>query len=265
MRANVLLILIAAAGLLRFPAATAAEPRSGEKAASRWALLIGVDDYAEAEKLRFCGADMQALSKQLIGSGFGEEQVFVLHDQSAQSKYRPSKANIERRLELVLGLVEQGDLVVVGFSGHGVHLNDKSYLCPEDTRLEEPGSMVSLDSVYERLQKCPAAFKLLLVDACRNDPRPGGTKSLTPTAGTKQFAKSLDRPPEGILLLTSCASGQISWEEEKFGHGVFMHYVLEGLQGAADVEHKGQVSLMELYHYANLKTKSYVSARDKHG
>jgi formylglycine-generating enzyme required for sulfatase activity len=257
MRGKVLLILIAAMGLFRGASATAAEA-AGEKVGGRWAILIGVDDYAEANKLRFCGADMQSLAQKLIGAGFSAEQVLVLHDNASQSKYRPLKPNIERQLGLVLDAVERGDLVVVGFSGHGVHLNGKSYLCPEEARLEEPATLISLEGVYEKLQRCSASFKLLLVDACRNDPRPGGTKSLTPTAQSRQFAQSLDHPPEGILLLTSCAPGQISWEDESLGHGVFMHFVLEGLDGAADVEHQGRVSLTELYRYVNQKTKSYV-------
>ena len=62
--------------------------------------------------------------------------------------------------------------MIVGFSGHGVALGEKSYLCPSGADLEDPaGTMVPLESVYERLDKCRAAMKLFLVDACRNDPR----------------------------------------------------------------------------------------------
>ena len=237
--------------------AQAAEKRVG----SRWALLAGVDNYAEAQKLQFCGADMRSLRKQLVASGFPEPQVFLLDDQAQETKYRPLKANIERQLELVLGLVEQDDLILVAFSGHGVHRDGKSYLCPSETRLADPATMISLDAVYERLQKCRAALKLLLVDACRNDPRVAGERNLGAAEDVQQFARSLERPPEGILLLTSCAPGQVSMEEKEFGHGVFMHYVLEGLQGRADDDRNGRVSLMELYKFANRQTKLYVARK----
>lgn len=227
----------------------------------RWALLVGVDDYAEAAKLQYCGADMRAMSEQLVASGFPEKQVFLLHDKAEDNKYRPMKANIERQLDLVLNLVEPGDLIVVGFSGHGVHIEGKSYLCPAETRLDEPATMVPLDAVYERLKQCPAALKLLLVDACRNDPRQGGQRSLKPTEGAKQFARSLEQLPEGILLLSSCAPGQISMEDEEFAHGVFMHYVLDGLRGQADDDANGAVSLVELYKFANRETKTHVARK----
>jgi formylglycine-generating enzyme required for sulfatase activity len=51
----------------------------------------------------------------------------------------------------------------------------------------------------------------------------------------------------------------VSWEDEKLSHGVFMHYLLEGLQGEA--ANRGQVTLVGLYEYASLNTKKYVDRR----
>lgn len=225
----------------------------------RWALLVGVDDYVKVQKLHYCGADIRALGKQLETSGFPREHVYLLHDEAQKTQYRPVKANIEEQLKLVLGLVEKNDLIVVAFSGHGVHLDGKSYLCPSETDLDNPATMIALDSVYERLDKCPAALKLLLVDACRDDPRLKGQRSLTPQAGTTGLARSLEAPPKGILLLNSCAPGEVSMEDQAFGHGVFMHFVLQALQGAADANGNGRISLLELALYTNDKTKTYVS------
>jgi formylglycine-generating enzyme len=237
----------------------AEQPQSPKKNAggSRWALLIGVDEYLHCESLKYAGADMRAMRGRLVATGFPEKQVFLLHDKAEQSKYRPFKPNIDRELEQVLGMVEQDDLVVLAFSGHGVHLDSRSYLCPTEAELKDAKTLVSLDTVYERLAKCPASLKLLLVDACRNDPRREGQRGVGPNVGTKQFAESLERPPQGILLLTSCAPGQVSMEEKDFGHGVFMHFLLEGLGGKA-ADQDGAVSLVGLFKYANKHTKFYV-------
>ncbi len=151
-------------------------------------------------------------------------------------------------------MVERDDFIVVGFSGHGVHLKGKSYLCPGDAKLDDPQSLIPLDSVYEMLQQSPAVLKLLLVDACRNDPRLDGERSFAPTEGTRQFATSLEQPPRGILLMTSCVPGEIAREEKEFGHGVFMHFLLDGLRGKADEDSSGGVSLIEAYRYAETRT-----------
>jgi len=257
-RTACLAVLLAAAGPL---AAPARQPGAG-LGRIRWALLIGVDDYLWLRKLNFCGADMQALAEQLVVSGVPKDHVYLLHDK-ADNRYRPTRSVIEAQLELLFKLVEPGDLVVVAFSGHGVHLKGKSYLCPTDAKFDDRASLVSVERVYEQLAGCPAALKLFLVDACRNDPRPEGQRAADSSAEFQQlardFGQSIERPPEGILLLTSCAPGEVAREDRQFGHGVFMHFLLEGLRGQADANRNGRVSLMELYLYANDKTKTYVA------
>ena len=61
------------------------------------------------------------------------------------------------------------------------------------------------------------------------------------------------------MLLSSCKPGQISMEDKEFGHGVFMHFVLEGLAGKADANGDQIVSLQELYKFAEQETKIYVA------
>ena len=225
----------------------------------RWALLIGVDDYTELGKLRFAGNDQRALAEQLTAVGFPEDQVFVMHDKANESRYLPFRENIEKQLELVLGMASRGDLVIVGFSGHGVQIEDKSYLCPADARLERlEATSISMESVYNRLAKSRATLKLFLVDACRNDLVPAGRRSVALTRSLGEFASMREKPPEGIMLLASCGPSQVSMEDADFKHGVFMHYLLEGLQGQA-ANSDGAVTLAGLYDYASLETKKYVA------
>jgi len=240
----------------------------------KWALLIGVDDYIHVNDLSYCGRDVADLTRRFIELGFPEDHVFVLHDDAPQRKNEPYKSNIDTMLELLLGtfdesgsrlkrqgLVSPDDLVVVAFSGHGVHLDGASYFCPIDARLDRPSSLVSLDRLYRLLSLSPAGVKLLLVDACRNDPRPGGTRELKATAETAGFAGSLEKPPKGVLVLSSCAPGQVSVEDKDLEHGVFMNYLLEGLAGEADRREgnrNDRVSLLELYRYSHDRTKTHV-------
>ena len=41
----------------------------------------------------------------------------------------------------------------------------------------------------------------------------------------------------------------MSLELPELGHGIFTYYLVEGLKGAADANHDGIVSLIELYAY----------------
>ena len=109
---------------------------SGGGKANRWAILIGVDDYIDFADLNYCGADMTALQKQLIASGFDERQIFLLNDNVKSKKDLPLKANIDKQIATVLKLVEPDDLVLLAFSGHGVQLGTTAYLCPTDAKLK---------------------------------------------------------------------------------------------------------------------------------
>ena len=232
-----------------------------KKPGSRWAVLIGVDDYAELGKLRFAGADQQALATQILASGFSEDQIFLLHDKARENKYRPFRENIEKQLSLVFQLVGPGDLIIISFSGHGVQLDGKSYLCPVDTRLDKlADTMIPLEKIYDGLAKSKATLRLLLVDACRNDFVPAGRRSVSLSRSLGEFAGAVETPPKGILLLSSCDAGQVSMEDETVGHGVFMHYMLEGLQGKAANE-AGVVLLAGLYDYASFQTKKHVARK----
>ncbi|MEO8497949.1 MAG: SUMF1/EgtB/PvdO family nonheme iron enzyme [Planctomycetota bacterium] len=227
----------------------------------KWAILVGIDDYSNVKDLRYCGADMRALRDRLVASGFPKDHVIVLHDEAPENRFKPFKSNIEQQLELVLKLAGKDDMVVLAFSGHGVHLEGGSYLCPIDAQLDDPVTLVSLEKIYGQMKDSAAALKLILVDACRNDPKLGGQKGLAES--TKLFADAIkgDELPKGSILLNSCTAGEVSWEDENFKHGVFMHFLLEGLKGKADDNKSGDVTLSELSKYVNYQTKKHVFAR----
>jgi formylglycine-generating enzyme required for sulfatase activity len=268
--------------LALFTAAGGLQAQDGQKnltrdraANQKWAVLIGVDQYTNATKLDCCGKDALALKDHLVQAGFLADHVFVLHSATTVEKDRPFKANIQQQLGLVLGryddkgesvqagLAGKGDLVVVSFSGHGVFLpqTKTSYLCPAETDLGEPQTLIALDQVYRQLQACPAEQKLLVVDACRNVPLECGARAPGNDDRVKDFAEALKDAPKGkgLLLLASCAPGECSYEEPEWGHGIFTYFLMEGLSGAADQRGRGYVTMLDLYQYANEKTRTYVA------
>jgi formylglycine-generating enzyme required for sulfatase activity len=94
------------------------------------------------------------------------------------------------------------------------------------------------------------------------EPRRGGQKSLQATKrGTQEFATPLESPPQGNLLPTSCAPGEISMEDKEFGHGVFLHFVLEGLKRKADTDGDRKVSPAELDKFTNVQMNAFVAKK----
>ncbi len=101
----------------------------------------------------------------------------------------------------------------------------------------------------------------MLVDACRNDPL-SPRRSIRPIAElvsvTRPFKK---RPPGGVAALFSCSEGQVAYEDDDLKHGVFFHFVIEGLKGNADEEsgnRDGKVTLGELASYTSTEVYKFV-------
>ena len=241
----------------------AEESPPATKKIQRYALLIGADDYAPPlSKLQYCFNDMEDLRSHLEIAGFSTENITFMNDRSVSSRMHPTKANIERELALRLQLANKDDVVLVAFSGHGVHIDGKSYLCPTDANLDGTSSLVEINDIYALMEKCAAGEKLLIVDACRNEPIVRGFKT---GSSLDDLALQVQAPPRGLIVLSSCEPQQFSAEDPELQHGVFMHYIIQGLEGPADTNvdiggnGNGKISLDELYYYAHEKTKLHVA------
>ena len=239
------------------------DDRPVTKKIQRYALLIGADDYAPPlSKLQYCYNDMSDLRAHLEIAGFAPDNITFMNDRDGSSRMHPTKANILRELALRLQLANKDDIVLVAFSGHGVHIDGQSYLCPTDANLDGTASLVEINDIYRMMEKCAAGEKLLIVDACRNEPIVRGFK-----AGklADDLALLVQAPPRGLIVMSSCEPQQLSAEDPTLQHGVFMNYVIEGLEGPADTNEQiggnsnGRISLDELYYYAHEKTKIHVA------
>jgi hypothetical protein len=158
--------------------------------------------------------------------------------------------------------VGPADSVLVAFAGHGVQFRgeDEVYFCPAGAKLADKTTLVSLSDIYRELEKCPAGFKGLLSDACRNDPLVAEARS----AGRVELG-SVTRPrtavpPGGLVSLFSCSPGEQAFESGELQHGVFFHYVIRGLRADADLDHDGQVTLPELEQYVKKEVYRFVRA-----
>lgn len=240
---------LAVASLLFASAPSAARAQEGK----RYALVVGVNEY-EHEKLKaleYAVNDAAELGAILEKSGY---LVTELTDTAGKKdpKLAPTKANIEKHLRAVLGGAKKGDLVLVALAGHGLQFEGDrdAYFCPSDAKplKSKADSLVSLKGVYEELDGSFAGMKVLLVDACRDDP------SRSRGVG----ADTAPRPPQGVAALFSCKAGQRAFESAKYKHGIFFHHVLAGLRGEA-ADKRGRVTFAGLAAHVGQEVPNDVS------
>lgn len=256
------------------------EPAFHAKESRFRALLIGVNDYERLQDLKYCEQDVIALKDQLVRLGLPGEQIVCLTASDSEPIRRPTFRNIDEQLDSLFAGLDEESVLMIALSGHGGafefrdatgEIRTESFYCPLDARLGEPNdTMVPVKAIYDRLDACPARFKMLLVDACR-DRRfapPGGRTAVNEAKCLDDFSKSLGDAtslPRAALALVSCTSGEQSYEHEKLGHGVFMHFVLKAVAGEPDAgplgDHNGVVSFRELHQYVVRNTSDYVRGR----
>lgn len=224
----------------------------------RHALLIGVDSFVSLSQLNYCVADAKALGEKLKELDFSVNLLIT----GSEARLDPLTKTINERIDSFLQRIGDDDMVVFAFSGHGVRINDQSYLCPKNADISDVSTLISLKDLKDRLER-KGRFRMILIDACRNDLQRSVKASIDVADSVRGFAKSIDdaEVPNGTVLINSCMAEEFSYEDEKLGHGVFMYNVLQALDGKADgVEggKDGYVSLSELSKYVADSTNAYV-------
>lgn len=221
----------------------AAEVQVGRKLA----LLVGVKDYdhAQLNNLQYAENDVEELADVLRKQKF-EVVLLTTHLGKQDPKKLPTAANVKAELANLLKNVTKRDLALIGLAGHGIQPlgSDKAYFCPQDAnpkivegKLKEPSTvafpdlLICIDDLLATLDDSGVGQKLLLVDACRNDPTVRGRR------GVDRVKVSALPPETGVLL--SCSNGQFAFEHKswgKGGHGAFFSAVIDGLNGRAGIE-----------------------------
>ena len=237
----------------------------------RYALLVGVRNYSENSglaDLKYTDADVESLADVLKASGFRSENVTLMTQKRGadDTRFLPTRENIRRELASLLRDRNPHDSVFVALAGHGVQFkgDDQSYFCPADAAVVDKdkakGTLIPLGDVYKDLETSPAGFKLLFSDACRNDPYSSASRRASVDLESVTRPQKLP-PPGGVAAFFSCSEGEVAFEHDEFGHGVFFHFVIEGLKGDADLDKDATVSLPELEAFTKKRVSDYVRSK----
>ncbi len=260
-------------GVLLVLAVGVSSAAQAQESGNRLALLVGVDKYPSGSgfsALPFPQRDVDALAKLLLESGYRAEHVRVMTAERGfkdDLRFLPSRRNILNEFRLMAGDRNPGDSFLVALVGHGLTRRVKgkdlagndveksiAFFGPSDADIRDTRTMISLDELFAELENCRAGAKVMLVDACRDNRTRGST-------GAIPFAPPA--VPASVAAMFSCSDGEVAWEDADLGggHGVFFHYVIEGLKGEADGNKDGKVSLLELTEYTQDKVPDFASNR----
>lgn len=153
--------------------------------------------------------------------------------------------------------------VFVYYSGHGIPDKDKNgnydvYLVPDDCRndmLAERG--YSLSRMYANLNNIKAKSVTVILDACfSGSSRASATFASSSISNNKGIMVEIEdvseRPWEidpNFRVLSSSSNDQTSLAYDRSQSGLFTYYLALGMQGEADSDKNGIITLSELNDY----------------
>jgi hypothetical protein len=248
-------------------------------ARNRWAVIIGIGRYDRTDipPLRYAVADAERLYDVLTASvGFKKENVLLLTDNTER---KPTLRNVKWALGTFLARsAQKDDLIVIFFAGHGAPEVDPrgvesdglaKYLVPADADPDDLyATALPMDELTTIFSRIEADQVVMFLDACYSGAAGGRTFASKRTRASRiddVFLERLTRS-KGRVIVTASRANEVSLELPDLGHGVFSHYLIQGIRGTADLDRDGLVSLQELYQYLEqeVSRKSRLAGGNQH-
>jgi len=198
---------------------------SGSDAAlaeNRLALVIGESAYRAVTPLPNPANDAKAISKLLGDAGFEVTTAADLSQKEMNTEVGDFAAKIAAK--------GPDTVALVFYAGHGLQIDGENYLVPVDVdpkrEADVPLQAVRLNDVLNTLNSVPSKMRILLLDACRNNPFP----ALSGTAGHGLAMVDTKTGAPGTFMSYSTSPGA----EAEDGNGADSPYTTALLSAARE-------------------------------
>jgi len=148
--------------------APAAPPSVLSGPEQRVALVIGNSNYRNAPQLANPDNDAQSMAQLLNSAGFEVVEATDLTQNDMIKVVQDFSARVQAH--------GPNTVAMVYYAGHGVQLAGENYLVPVDAKIATVNDLVSdsvrLVDVMATLEAIPSRMRIVVLDACRNNPFP---------------------------------------------------------------------------------------------
>jgi hypothetical protein len=217
------------------------------KMSGKYALLIGNTEYSDPglTQLTAPGKDTEDFARVLKDLEIcAFDQVKVLFNELSSTVIEAIDEFFDQR--------KSDDLLVLYFSGHGVRDELGSlYLAVKNTiRSRLRSTAIRSDYIREAMDQSHSKRQVLILDCCNSGAFPQGTKAeIGGAMGMTQAFQGYGR-----FVLTASDATQFAWEGNtvigETQNSLFTHFLVKGLEGDADSNGDGKITIDELYDFA---------------
>lgn len=211
-----------------------------------WAVIVGAAQYAHMPTLRYTDDDAYQLYAHLKspqGGAIADHQLRLLIDEDA------TRVGILQAMRQTFQQADENDVIIFYFSGHGI---EGSFL-PVD--YDGTNNKLFHEEIKREIERSPAKHKIVVADACHS-----GSVFFRRSSAQEVLRKYYDAFEQtngGMALLMSSKGEEYSLEDSGLRSGVFSHFLIKGLKGAADNDASGIISIDEVYQYIYRNVRLY--------
>lgn len=212
------------------------------------AIIIGIEKYKRVAKADYANADaLDFYDYANRALGIKQENIKLLIDDGADD------LEILQAFQnwLPIKVKKNKTEVYVFFSGHGYPGDDGKglYFLPHGVDKDYMDrTAVKQKEVIAALQAVQPKAVTMFIDSCYSGQTRAGEILV---AGSKPIAlKQTDMTyPAEFTVITASNMDQISWSSNDLKHGIFSYYLMKGMEGEADANKDGKITVSEMHEY----------------
>jgi len=212
------------------------------------AIIIGIEKYKRVAKADYANADAQDFYDYASRAlGIKQENIKLLVDDGADD------VEILGAFKnwLPLKVKKQKTDVYVFYSGHGLPSDDgKSlYLMPfsVDKNFIER-TAINQQEIIAALQAAQPKSVTMFLDSCYSGQTRSG-ETLLASARPIAIKASETAYPPNFTVISASAPDQLSSSSPDLKHGIFSYYLMKGMEGDADQNKDGKITVSEMQEY----------------
>jgi hypothetical protein len=211
------------------------------------AIIIGISNYKTLPKADFANDDARVFYDYAIRAlGVKPENIKLLVDQDAE------EVEIIKAFKTWLpSRVKSTTDVYVYYSGHGLPTQDGQglyLLPPRADRDFISRTSIQFQEINSDLQAAKPKSVTIFMDACYSGQARSGE---TLVANARPVALKAEKKlfPDNFTVITASQADQISSSSPDLKHGIFSYYLMKGMEGDADANKDGKITLGEMQAY----------------
>lgn len=188
-----------------------------------YALVIGINQYQNIDRLRTATADAQEVA-QVLREYYGFETRLILDGKATRTAIMKEMNDLKNRLN-------SEDRLLIYYAGHGYNDTETgtSYWLPVEAEKDDPTNWIEARSITDQLKRTRAKQVLIVADSCYSGTMARAVDPSLSGRGTREsyLQKLMDKPSR--VLIASGGNEPVNDTGGK-GHSIFAQVFIDALR-----------------------------------